>query len=416
MTSVEPTFAMIKAMDHGDALASLRDEFLLPEHTIYLNGNSLGALTKKSRERVSDVVDQQWGNKLVSSWNTHHWIDLPITTGEKIAPLLGAAPGQVICCDSVSVNLFKVLTACLALMPERHILLTETGNFPTDLYVAGGLQDLVTTERCKVEAVSSATLLSALKKEVAVLLLTQVNFRSGAKHDIQALTEAAHSHGILVVWDVSHSVGVMPLELDAWGVDFAIGCGYKYLNGGPGAPAFIYANKRHLNKLQQSLQGWMGHRAPFDFSADYHPADGVTRFLTGTPAILSLASLDAAMDVFAETEVAQIHQKSIALSSLFLNLVASTPCLKDFSLESPEQASARGSQLAYSHPQAYAICRALHGRGVIADFRSPDVIRFGFSPMLLRFEDIWNSVVALSEVMEKGLFEEPELHKKLKVT
>jgi|TARA_B100000809_G_scaffold92162_1_gene90697 kynureninase len=409
-------FQQIKDKDSDDRLAHKRDEFHLPSGRIYLNGNSLGPLPRSAKQRARELIERQWGEDLVASWNTHGWIDLPFTAGEKIAALVGAGPEQVLCCDSISINLFKLLAVCLQLQSGRRVVLSQQDNFPTDLYAAHGLQQLLGENRCELKAVGADQLQQCLTEEVAVLFLTHVNFRSGKLHDMQALTRQAQAQGILVVWDLAHSAGVLPLALDAWGVDFAVGCGYKFLNGGPGAPAFIYANRKHHDQFEQPLQGWMGHASPFEFDPGWEPAGGIAQFLTGTPTILSLATLDAALDVFDDIAISDVRAKSTELSSLFLALVESHDELKDLVPESPRDSAQRGSQLAFSHPQAYAICRALSAEGVIADFRSPDLLRVGFSPLILTYEDIWRSVEILAKVVGKGSYKAGEFNRRLKVT
>jgi len=408
--------AEIKALDAADPLAAKRKLFALPDGQLYLNGNSLGPLPTAVQQRMTELIGQEWGIDLVSSWNKHGWIDLPTATGEKVAALIGAAPEQVICCDSVSINLFKLLAAALQLNAGRHVVLSQADNFPTDLYIAQGLDTLLGKARCQLQAVSSENLLAQLNENVAVLYLTQVNFRSGAMHDIAALTAAAHAQGALVIWDLSHSVGVTPLELDKWDVDFAVGCGYKFLNGGPGAPAFIYANKAHHDKFQQPLQGWMGHAEPFAFAEEYEPAGGMAQFLTGTPNILSLVALHAALDVFDDIDMAQVRTKSVQLSELFMSLIAEHEVLQSLQLESPSNAQSRGSQLAYSHPHAYGICQALHARRIASDFRSPSYLRFGFSPLILSFTDIGKAVATLAEIMREGKHLDPAYQHRQKVT
>lgn len=406
----------IAALDAADPLAAKRDEFLIPANTIYLNGNSLGPLTKHAQRRTQEVLETQWGQDLIASWNKHDWIDLPIATGEKIAKLIGSAPGQVICCDSVSVNLFKLLACCLQLRPGRTQILSQADNFPTDLYVAQGLESLLDSARCTLKTVKADAIEESLNEEVAVLLLTEVNFRSGDRHNMQRLTQLAHEHGALVIWDLSHSVGVLPLELDAWDVDFAVGCGYKYLNGGPGAPAFIYANANHHAAIKQPVQGWMGHAEPFAFDPDYRPAPGVTQFLSGTPPILSLAALDAALGVFADIEISEVYAKSVLLAETFLALLADRKELQELQFESKADPERRGTQLAFSHPQAYRICRALNKQGVVVDFRSPNTIRFGFSPLFLRFADIWQAIQVLADILSQQSYLADEFGKALKVT
>lgn len=404
------------ALDETDKLAPLKSLFKLPANTVYLDGNSLGPLLHSTHETIKEVVEMQWGNDLISSWNSNGWIDLPLAAGAKIAPLIGAEDGQVICCDSISVNLFKVLHSALQLNPTRHLILSQKENFPTDLYAAQGLQQLLGQERCKLVTTSENAIESALSTDIAAVLLTQVDFRTGKLHDIERITQAAHAKGIIVVWDLAHSTGVLPLQLDQWQVDFAVGCGYKYLNGGPGAPAFIYAAKRHQDKFTQPLQGWMGHAAPFDFSEDYAAGKGMTQFLTGTPQIISMSALSSALDLYKNVAIADIREKSIALTEFFDQGKATFESLNDLKLISPTNPSQRGSQLAYSHPFAFNICQNLIASGVIADFRSPDVLRLGFSPLFLSFEDVCQSLSVLCSIVESKSYLEERFSAKQKVT
>ena len=392
-------FQDVQELDRNDPLADKRLEFALPDNIIYLDGNSLGALPLAAQKRSQQVMEQQWGRDLVTSWNTHHWIDLPTQVGEKIATLLGAARGQVICCDSTSVNLFKLLCAALEMQQNRRVVVSQEDNFPADLYMAQGLSQISQGNYCELKLTEDTDLETLLDDTVAVLMLTHVNFRTGKLHDMRKLTELAHEKGILVIWDLAHSTGALPLALDEWGVDFAVGCGYKYLNGGPGAPAFIYAAKRHHPSIRQPLSGWMGHAAPFSFAQNYQAAPGVQQFLCGTPPILSMSVMDAALSVFEDVDMRVLRSKSIGLSELFLQLVESSEATHELKLISPRESSERGSQLAFAHPQAFSICQVLIERGVIADFRAPDVLRFGFAPMYLSYQDIWKAVYILAEIM-----------------
>jgi len=410
------TLADVQALDAADPLGHKRAEFDLPEAVIYLDGNSLGCLPNAVRTRVTDVIDQQWGTDLIKSWNIHRWIDLPVLTGEKIARLIGAAPGQVISCDSISVNLFKLLSAALGLQRGRSVVLSQQDNFPTDLYMVQGMSELLGSQRCQLVTVSSDELENQLNEDVAVLMLTHVNFRSGYIHDMQRLTELAHNKGILVIWDLAHSAGVLPLQLDQCQVDFAVGCTYKYLNAGPGAPAFLYVASRHLPTVTQALSGWMGHVSPFRFSADYEGALGIDKFLTGTPPVISMSALDAALDVFTDVDMQDIRHKTKQLTSLFVTLASQTPALDSLTLASPTDAEQRGAQLAWRHPQAYAICQALIAASVIGDFRAPDILRLGFSPLYLRYEDIWHSVQQLASILETGRWQEPQFSQTSRVT
>jgi kynureninase len=409
-------FNEIITLDKADALAHKRQEFALPENILYLDGNSLGALPKAVKPRVAEVVAEQWGNHLIRSWNDHHWIDLPTRVGEKIAPLIGAAKGQVICGDSISVNLFKLLSCALSFNSGRSVVLSTRDNFPTDLYMVQGLSDLLGTEQCQLQLVEEQLIEQSLTDSVAVLLLTQVNFRTGQLLDMEKLTRLAHEKGILVIWDLAHSAGAIPVELDNCQVDFAVGCGYKYLNGGPGSPAFLYVAKRHQAAAKQPLSGWMGHAKPFAFSKDYQPASNINQFQCGTPSVIAMSALDAALDVWHDVDMVEVRRKSIALSNAFISIMNTHDCLHNLQLCSPEIAEQRGSQLAFSHADAFAICQALIEKGVIADFRAPNILRFGFTPLYTSFEDIWNAVTILADVVKSKLYTESRFNLAVKVT
>ncbi len=386
------------ARDAGDPLAELRQEFHLPKGLIYLDGNSLGPLSHGVRETLSRVIAEEWGEELIRAWDSRDWIDLPRRAGEKIAPLLGAAPGQVLVADSTSVNLFKVLAAALGLAGDRRVILSEERSFPSDLYIAQGLSRLL-GRGYREERVPAPRLVDALSSEVAVLSISHVDYRNGALHDMRALTAAARKAGVLVAWDLSHSAGVVPMELDSWGVDFAVGCGYKFLNGGPGAPAFVYVAERHQRRARQPLAGWLGHADPFAFSSDYRPAPGVERFACGTPAILSLAALDRALDLYRGLSVEALRNKSLALSTFFLELAAERCGPLGLRAACPLGESRRGSQVVFRHQAARAVSEALRRRGVIGDCRPPDILRFGLAPMYLGFADVWDAVDSLVEIL-----------------
>ena len=404
-----------RRLDEHDPLAALRERFDLPEGKVYLDGNSLGALPKGVPGAVSDVLRHQWGHDLISSWNRHDWIDLPRRVGEKIARLVGAAPGQVVCADSISVNLFKLLATALELRPGRTVILSETGNFPTDLYVGEGLAGLLGPDRCTLRHVPGDSILSALDEDVAVLMLTHVNFRDGRMHDMQQITRAAQECGALVLWDLAHSAGAMPVELDDCGVDLAVGCGYKYLNGGPGAPAFLYVAERHQDQAGQPLSGWMGHRKPFDFELTYKPARGIERYLAGTPGILGMIALDAALEAFDGVSTEDLRRKSVAMTQAFIDTVLEMD-LPDAMLLTPRDPDRRGSHVSLAHPHGYAIAQALIDRGVIVDFRAPDIIRFGFAPLYNRFVDAGKACLALAEIVSEKTYLDPRYSQRSKVT
>ena len=399
-----------------DSLSNLRESFLIPKNVIYLNGNSLGPLQFRVKQRLEEVVDLEWGEDLITSWNKHGWMDLPEKVGEKIAPIIGASSGQVVCCDSISINLFKLLASAMQLRPNRTKILSQVDNFPTDLYVAEGLERMLGKSRCTLELCPSEDLTAAMTGEVSILLLSHVNFRDGSILDVADLTRRAHENGILVIWDLAHSAGVLSIALDDWDVDFAVGCGYKFLNGGPGAPSFLYVNRRLHGQFIQPLQGWMGHEKPFQFNQEFVPAAGIRQFVAGTPQILSLVALDSALEILQDLNIVSLQEKASALSGYFLELVLKESDLDEFQLVSPTDPLKRGAQLSFSHPSAYAISRAWIEEGVIADFRAPNILRVGFSPMILSIKDIDLAVKKLIAVMQSGSFLEEKFQEKQNVT
>ncbi|HVC63405.1 MAG TPA: kynureninase [Acetobacteraceae bacterium] len=403
----------LAALDAVDALAPFHDRLILPDGVIYLDGNSLGPVPKATPARLAEVVAREWGESLIRAWTEHGWIDLPVRVGEKIGRLIGAAPGSTVVADSTSVNLFKLLAAALDARPGRSVILTETGNFPTDLYMAEGLVALL-GRGYALRAVDAP--LRALGPDVAVLMLTHVNYRSGAMHDMAAVTRAAHAVGALVLWDLSHSVGAVPLQLAADDVDLAVGCGYKFLNGGPGAPAFLCVAPRLQAGLRLPLTGWLGHAEPFAFDPVYRPAEGVARAVVGTPPVLSLAALEVGVDLMLQVPMAELRAKSVRLVEQFLALVAQECAAHGFVPLTPADASRRGSQVSFAHPDGYAIMQALIGRGVIGDFRAPDVLRFGLAPLYLRYVDVWDAVAVLRDVMRLEAWREPRLQMRQSVT
>lgn len=397
--------------DAADPLAGYRERFTLPEGVIYLDGNSLGALPRATPAALARVVEAEWGEGLIRSWNDAGWFDMAGRVGAKIAPLVGAAPHEVIACDSTSVNLFKLIAAALAMRPGRKVVLSEPGNFPTDLYMIAGLeaQGLATRRLAERDR-----LVEALDSDVALLMLTHAHYKTGALFDMAALTRAAHEAGALVLWDLSHSTGALPVDLNAVDADFAVGCGYKYLCGGPGAPAFAFVAERHQAALQQPLTGWFGHAAPFAFSDDYAGAPGIDRLQCGTPPVLGLAALEVGVDLIAEIGIDRLYAKSQALSEFFLECLMA----HDVQLElvSPPKSAERGSQLSFRHPEAYAICQALIARGVIGDFRAPDVLRLGFAPAYLSFADMAAAARHVAEVLASGEWQREEFNRRAAVT
>jgi kynureninase len=417
------TLADAQALDAADPLAPLREQFSIPPGLIYLDGNSLGVLPRATPARVQQVVSQEWGVGLIGSWNSAGWMELAPRIGDKIARLVGAGPGEVVAADSTSVNLFKVLSAALNIAraddAKRTRIVSERSNFPTDLYIA----EASAAERGLelVLADSPEALPALLDERCAVLMLTHVNYRTGQMHDMAALTRAAHAAGALALWDLAHSAGAVPVDLQGSGADFAIGCGYKYLNGGPGAPAFVWVAPRHAERFWQPLAGWMGHAAPFEFTPGYRPAPGVRRYLCGTPAVLSLAALECGVDTVLAAEaqggMAALRAKSLALTRAFAELVESRCAGHGLSLVSPRQDALRGSQVCFAHPtHGYAIVQALIHRGVVGDFRAPDILRFGFTPLYTRYADVWHAVEQLREVLESGEWREERFNQRAAVT
>jgi kynureninase len=398
------------AADAADPLRPLRERFQLPEGLIYLDGNSLGPLPRATAERVETVVREEWGEELIRSWNSRDWIGAPQRLGAKIAPLIGARPNEVIVTDSTSVNLFKLLVAA-ARLSDRKALLTEAGNFHTDVYIAGGAAELA---GLNLDVAPRHEVEGRIGADTNLLLLTHVHYKTAERFDMAAVTRRAREAGALTVWDLSHSVGAVPLNLNKAGVELAVGCGYKYLNGGPGAPGFLYVAEGLQEWLVSPLRGWMGHAAPFAFSGEYVPASGIDRFLAGTPPILSLAALECGLDAFAGTPMERLWAKSIALFDAFLGLAeVRCPELQCISPRDPEQ---RGSHISFRHPHAFELCQALIADGVIGDFRTPDVIRFGLTPLYLGFEEIWQAVDRMAGILDSGRWREPRFAVRGKVT
>jgi kynureninase len=400
------------AFDLRDPLAGHRQAFVLPDGVVYLDGNSLGALPAAAPARLREVVESEWGRGLIGSWNDAGWIDAPRRVGAKIARLIGAEDDEVICADSTSVNLFKALAAALRLQhmtgADCDVILSERGNFPTDLYIAQAITEIF-GGRYRLLTVPGEEIAYHIDEGTAVLLLTHVDYRTGLMHDMEDLTHRAHLAGALTVWDLSHSTGAVPVDLARSRADFAVGCGYKYLNGGPGAPAFVFVARRHLqamdaDRFAQPLAGWLGHRAPFDFSPEYEPATGIDRFGSGTPSIIAMAALECGVDTVLAAGVEPLRAKSLQLTQLFVDLVDQHCAKLGLQLVSPRNPVQRGSQVCYAHEDAWPIMQALIARGVIGDFRSagagaPGILRFGFAPLYLRFADVWDAVEALRDVL-----------------
>ena len=429
MNTPVPTLQDCELLDQHDPLRPLRAQFELPPGVIYLDGNSLGAMPRATAARVAQAITQEWGQDLIRSWNSAGWFTLPQRVGDKIARLIGAGEGEVVAADSTSINLYKVLSAALQMAakdaPDKKTILSERSNFPTDLYIAEALcrQHGYTLELVQAEEIEAVL----RRGQVAVLMLTHVNYRTGTMHDMAALTALAHAQGALTVWDLAHSAGAVPVDLRSANADFAVGCGYKYLNGGPGAPAFVWVHPRHTDRFWQPLAGWWGHAAPFAFTPDYQPAPGITRYQCGTQPILSLSALDCGLDTLLAAEplggMAALRRKSLALTGLFMRLVRTRLHGHGLSIVTPEDDALRGSQVSLARSEgAYAIVQALIARGVIGDFRAgdgareADILRFGFTPLYLGYADVWHAVEQLREVMESGQWREPRFSQQHAVT
>ncbi|WP_082467856.1 MULTISPECIES: kynureninase [unclassified Sphingomonas] len=406
------SLAEAEALDAADPLRGCRDRFVLPEGVIYLDGNSLGALPRTTPARLQAVATGEWGEGLIRSWNAHDWIGAARRIGGAIAPFIGARAHEVVVADSTSANLYKLLVAALKARPDRKTILSEPGNFPTDLYMADGAAWSVGDARVRTVPVDE--IVAAIDDDVAVVLLTHVHYKSGAMLDMARITAAAQARGALVLWDLSHSVGAVPVDLNGCNADLAVGCGYKYLNGGPGAPAFLYVAERHQATLRSPLSGWMGHAAPFDFADEYAAAADISRFQCGTPSILALAALEEGIAQFEGVDRDALIAKSRALGDACIALVeAQCP---ELTLISPRDATRRGSHVSFRHPQAYAICQALIDRGVIGDFRAPDALRLGFAPLYIGFADLWRAVDILADVLDHRRWDDPKYHARNAVT
>lgn len=410
MSASPITLGDAQALDRKDPLKEARNRFLLPEGVAYFDGHSLGPLPRETVWREKEVVQREWGDQLIGGWNGAGWIDAPQRVGAKIARLIGAKPHEVIVTDSTSVNLFKLLVAA-SWLSSRGTLLTEADNFHTDRYIAGSAAELA---GLKLQIVERAELESSIGPDTNLVVLTHVHFSTAERYDMVAVTQRARSAGALTVWDLSHSTGAVPLHLNRDGAELAVGCGYKYLNGGPGAPAFLYVAEHLQDRLISPLCGWMGHAAPFDFTYDYVPAAGIDRFLAGTPPILSLAALECGIHTFEGVSMDAVWQKSVALFEMFVRMMNDS--CPDLVCISPKDSSRRGSHISFRHPHAFEICQALIEAGVIGDFRAPDVIRFGLTPLYLRYEDIWTAVECCAAIVDSRGWDHPRFSARQKVT
>ena len=392
----------IKYLDKQDPLSRYREEFFLPKNTIYFDGNSLGPVPKKTLKNLNKTINEEWGKDLINSWNKANWINLPQTLGDKIAPLLGAKSGEVVVADSTSLNLFKVLTSALRLNKNRKKVVSESTNFPSDLYILEGVNGMLNNHyECQLID-DDINFEKYIDSSTAVVMLSHINYKTGRISDMKKITDYAHQQGALVVWDLSHSVGVIPMDLHNIGVDFAVGCTYKHLNGGPGAPGFLYVHSDLIAIVSQPLSGWLGHSDPFAFEAKYTPANNINKFVCGTPSILSYKAVESALDIFDEISLEQVREKSIQLSELFIKLIQQECGDFGFELFSPIDAALRGSQISYKHENAYPIMQSLISRGIIGDYREPNILRFGISPLYMRYEDVWSAIICLKNIMQSN--------------
>lgn len=400
MTQKQRTKDDFLAMDACDPLAGEQQKYSLPDGVTYFVGNSLGAMPLASKNRILQAVEQEWGNGLVESWNDAGWINLPERIGGKIAQLIGASEHEVIVADSTSVNLAKLIITALEMQPDRKTIITESSSFPTDLYILQGIRDHF-DDGVNIKALKRGDIRQAIDENTALLVLSHVDYRTGELLDMAEYTKIAHDAGALILWDLCHSAGVIDVELKRDNADFAVGCGYKYLNGGPGAPAFVYVADKWIESINQPLTGWMGHQCPFDFSPDYKPAQSIRKMLTGTPPVLAATCLEAAVDTLLEADIKLVRKKSMSLGQLMIELMNQFDCESfGFELVSPTRAEQRGSQVCYWHENGYAIVKALIARGVLGDYRNPNVLRFGFAPAYQRYVDVWNLVTIIVEIME----------------
>ena len=402
-------------LDAADRLAHKRAEFSIPEGLIYFDGNSLGVLPKAAVARVKHAVDVEWGVDLITSWNKHGWFQKPLEIGNKIARLIGAPKDSVIVADSISINMFKVLSAALVKNPSRKIILSDSGNFPSDLYVAQGLTQFTSDGRT-LKVVEPEAVMDAITDDVSVVMLTETDYRSARRHDMKVVTDKAHAKGCLVIWDLAHSAGAVPGRLGEVNADFAVGCTYKYLNGGPGSPAFIYVHPRLQNEVMPALVGWWGHAAPFSFAQNFEAAAGITRMQCGTQPILSMQALDAAMDVWADVEMVDVYAKAQKMCALFVELAEARCGSHGVKLYGSRDWAHRGSHVCLRHDQAYAIMQAMIQAKVIGDFRSPDMMRFGFAPLYNSYADVWDAVEKLAQVLDGRLWDVPEFRERKAVT
>ncbi|TEA77358.1 kynureninase [Allopusillimonas ginsengisoli] len=408
------------AADRQDPLAPFKQQFDLPPGIIYLDGNSLGVLPRSAQDRALDVIKHEWGAGLIRSWNTAGWFDLPARLGNKLGSLLGAQEGELVITDTTSLNIFKALAAALRIQqqraPSRRVILSERDNFPTDLYMIQGMIDLLQQGYEMRLIDDDLPLEQALDETVAVLLLSHVNYRSGEMYDMNGVTTLAHEHGVLTIWDLAHAAGAVPVNLTEADADFAVGCTYKYLNGGPGSPAFIWVSPRLSNDFRQPLSGWWGHNRPFDMAVAYEPAEGARRYLCGTQPIISMSLIECGLDIALDAGMAEVRRKSLALGDLFIDLVQHRCASHPLALVTPRNHATRGSHVSFRHPNGFEVMQALIKRGVIGDYREPEVLRFGLTPLYLGYADVWDAVDALKDILDTRSWDRPEFKERTAVT
>ena len=404
-------------LDTLDLIKKVREEFALPKDVIYFDGNSLGPLPKNTIKSLELVIQREWGDGLIRSWNEENWINLPRNLGNQLAPLIGAKEGEVIVVDSTSINLFKVLSSALMLNKNRKVIVSEAANFPSDLYILEGVNNMFgeSYERCLIDE-GDDEIEKYIDSSTAVVVLSHINYKTGRITDLKKITTFAHEKGALVVWDISHSVGVLPMNLHDLGVDFAVGCTYKHLNGGPGAPGFLFVHISLIEKVSQPLTGWLGHIKPFDFEVEYQPANDINKFICGTPPIIAYKAIESGLEIFKDLSIIEIREKSIKLSEMFIQLMQQECTEFGFTLFSPKNSEQRGSQISFLHENAYSIIQALISHGIIGDYREPNVMRFGISPLYMRFEDVWNAITCLREIMQTGEWQSEKFKNKNYVT
>jgi kynureninase len=412
---VQTTRQDVQQLDQDDALAPFRDEFFLPKGVIYLNGNSLGAMPLAAAQRASRVVEEEWAVGLIGSMNTAGWYDLPVTLGRKIAPLVGANANEVVLTDSTGINLYKALAAALQIQPDRRVIVMEGSNFPTDNYTIQGLVAQL-GDGYSIRFAEADEIIDAIDEDVAAICITHVHYKTGNILDMAGITAKAHAVGAAAVWDLCHSAGAMPIDLNACNVDFAVACTYKYLNAGPGAPALLFAAERHHGICTQPLTGWYSHAAPFDFDRDYRPAADIRQMLSGTQPTISLSIAEIGIDMMLRADLNVIREKSRLMTDLFIDLVEQRCGSHDIKLVSPRNSEIRGSQISFHHDDGYPIVRAMHDRGVICDYREPGNIRFGFAPLYIRYVDVWDAVDHLGHILDSGAWQAAEYHQRAAVT